>query len=355
MIVLPDLVYDCVNCGRSCNMFHVEIMPDEGKRLQRSPVTWELQSRGYQPLRLLDSGRIFLTKREDGACTYLNEENLCSIHAQEGYAAKPWTCQTFPFHAEPTPDGIYIGLSYSCTAVAQQVGRSLEAHRADLTERFDGRMPEGAGWLLWAETPLEWDRYRAIEARLARGLAERFDLGLLQGAAALCQVVKTGDWSLLEASPALGPAVGRRADELLGGLLTLVETAGEPPERVEEVLRAIASQGRYHSTPLEREVVIQDMAGTLPDWYVPRTRQYLEHLLFRKTLLKSPNVLARACLLPLVSHAVRYFTLAAAAPAVPEPAHWGQALTVIEGRLMFHAKGMESYFERIGRGFLEVT
>jgi len=336
-------------------MFQVEIMPDEGVRLQQSPVTRELQAQGYQPLRLLDSGRTFLSKKEDGSCTYLDEQNLCKIHTDEGYAAKPWTCQTFPFHAEPTPDGIYIGLSYSCTAVAQQRGRPLEAHREELTQRFEGRLPDEHSYVLWDNLALEWERYQAIEARLARGLAERFDLGLLQGAAALCLVVRSGDWSYLEPSPALGPAVGQRADELLGGLLTLVETAGEPAERVEEVLRAIASQGRYYSTPLEREVVIREMADGLPEWYLPRTREYLEHLLFRKTLLKPPNVLGRACLLPLVSHALRYFTLAAAAPAVPEPKHWEQALTVLEGRLMFHAKGMESYFERIGRGFLELT
>lgn len=335
-------------------MFTVEIMPQESKRLQVSPVTWELQAQGYQPLRLLDSGRVFLNKKEDGSCTYLNEEKRCSIHARDGYLAKPWTCQTFPFHAEPTPDGIFIGLSFACTAVAQQSGRPLEAHREDLTQRFEGRLDD-ATYLLWGETPLSWEHYRLVEARLTRGLAERFDLGLLLGAAALCQVVKTGDWSLLEGSPALGAPMGRRADELLGGLLTLIQTAGEAPERVEEVLRAVAGQQPYYSHVLEREVNVRQFADALPEWYVPRTRKYLEHLLWRKTLVKAPNVLARACLLPLVSHAVRYFTLAYAAPAVPEPSHWEQALSLLEGRLMFHAKGMESYFERIGRGFLELT
>lgn len=354
MIHLPDLVYDCVSCGRSCKMFSVEIMPDEMVRLQESPLTAELQAEGYQPLRLLDSGRVFLGKKDDGSCAYLDQANLCKIHAAQGYAAKPWTCQTFPFHAEPTPDGIYIGLSYSCTAVAQQRGRPVEAHREELTRRFEGRLDD-VPYVLWGDLPLPWERYRAVEAMLTRGLAARFDLGLLLGAFALCAVVKTGDWDRLEATPALNPAVGRRADELLGGLLTLVQTAGEPPERVEEVLRAVASSGRYYSPVLEKWVNPAEFADALPEWYVPRTRQYMEHLLWRKTLLKAPNVLGRACLLPLVSHAVRYFTLAEAAPAVPEPHHWEAALTVIEGRLMFHAKGMESYFERIGRGFLELT
>ena len=349
---LPGLVYDCVSCGKGCTMFEVELMPYEVKPLEESPVTRQVRAEGYEPLRVLESGRTYLGKKSDSTCIYLNGDKLCRIHAEQGYEAKPWTCQAFPFAAEPTPDGVYMGLSFACTAVVRQLGRPLEEQRPELTKRYGGRLPE-AGWVLWGEVALEWERYREIEARVRDGLARHGDLGLLQAAAALCLVVHTGDWGALEADPPLNPAFGACADNLLSGLITLVETAGDPPERIEQVLVAFAQGGRFYSNSLEREVVLSELSSSLPDWYAPRVRQYLEHLLFRKSLLRPPDVLSRVCLLPLVAHAVRFFTLAAAGGALPEIEHWEAAVGILEGRLMFHSRGMESYFQRIARGFLE--
>ena len=358
-VFLPILNYDCLGCGKSCTAFEVEITSEELARLRDFPLTRELELAGLTPLKVMDSGRIFAGKEQGGRCSYLTSQTRCSIHEHHGYASKPLPCRDFPFHAKLTPEGVYIGLSFTCTAVVQSYGRPLEAHREELTARFEGgecaELPDPADhWPLWGEMAVDWASYRRIEDYLGGMLAQRGELGLLIGAARLARMVRSGDPACLTGDTPIGAGLGSAADNLLCGLLTLMETAGESQDRIEQVLRAFHEASSFTSSVLGCTVNLAQLPVP-SDWYVAESQRYLEHLLFRKTLLEPPDILSRACLLPLVAHALRFYTQAVAqrADRAPEPQDLHDALTVVEGRLMLHARGMDSYFTRIGRIFRE--
>lgn len=358
-LILPDMVYDCVSCGKSCIAFEVEITSEERERLRHFQITLEFERAGYHPLQVRDSGRLFLEKLDGGRCTYLSPETRCRIHETEGYAAKPLPCKDFPFHAKLTPDGVYIGLSFTCTAVAQGLGRPMEAHREELTSRFgggeDAELPgTDNSWPLWGEIAVDWGSYRRIEDILGSYLRDRGSVGLLIGAARLAQTVREGDPHLFTGSGPIGAGLGQAADGLLCGLLTLTETAGESQERTQEVLTAFHSAGKFASSVMKGDVDL-DALPTPPAWFEEQSQRYLEHLIFRKTLLEPPDILSRACLLPLVAHALRFYTQALGQRSGREPRleDFHEALTIVEGRLMLHARGMDSYFSRIARIFSE--
>src|ERR1700712_265041 len=74
---------------------------------------------------LRHGGKVYLERRADGACLFLNEENgLCRIHEQFGFEAKPLGCRVFPYQIAPTFRGeaSVIG-RYDCPTVRKNEGR----------------------------------------------------------------------------------------------------------------------------------------------------------------------------------------------------------------------------------------
>lgn len=118
-------------------------------------------------------------KREDGTtvmhmasaqeptCVFLNQDKLCEIHADLGSAAKPITCQQYPFQFTRTPDGLFIGASYFCTSIRQNSGRPMMEHSLDLLELLPqaiiSEVPDPIP--LDPQNSLSWEEYRLLEAR----------------------------------------------------------------------------------------------------------------------------------------------------------------------------------------------
>ncbi len=170
--------YDCVQCGRSCSYYGT--IPVESR---------VVESLSPHPLglRVIDSHGAAFDKREDGSyvmhmrapqdptCVFLNEENLCSIHAEIGPQAKPVTCRQYPFQFTKTPEGLFIGASFFCTAIRQNHGRPLIDHAEDLLEL----LPEA----IIAEVPdpipldqdrtISWQEYRALERTFLQDMARQ--------------------------------------------------------------------------------------------------------------------------------------------------------------------------------------
>ncbi len=70
------------------------------------------------------SGKTYLARRSDGACLFLNESNnLCRIHEQFGFDAKPIGCRVFPFQIAPTfKDQATVIGRFDCPTVRQNLG-----------------------------------------------------------------------------------------------------------------------------------------------------------------------------------------------------------------------------------------
>jgi len=71
---------------------------------------------------------LFLNSREDGACVFLQEDNLCAIHALYGPEFKPAFCREYPYVGALDPRGIAIVARPDCSGFHQtfESGTPLE-------------------------------------------------------------------------------------------------------------------------------------------------------------------------------------------------------------------------------------
>lgn len=128
------LAYDCVTCGAQCCRHHdFEVLVDP--ELQRHLA-------GRHTLRFFldpcDAGadNHYHARTFDPGCFFLDDRNLCGLHAQHGFAAKPETCRLFPFNQfTRAGDYLIVGPHVLCPlAVAPHDERSeLSRHDELLT------------------------------------------------------------------------------------------------------------------------------------------------------------------------------------------------------------------------------
>lgn len=128
---------------------------------------------------------------EDGHCVFQNDAGLCSIHAEHGEPTKPQTCQDFPFRYVETPAGIFVGLSFACTAVQANSGAPVIDQRVDLERRrplSNARLDSAEVPALTVRHEISWEACLALEEDLQRilGVTDRpFGLRLVAQSAYL--------------------------------------------------------------------------------------------------------------------------------------------------------------------------
>ncbi len=97
--------HDCLACGRSCHGTMIPIINDsERDRIE-----------GFAKVMGLDSpmNGNFL-RMNKGACLFLGDDNLCSIHKKYGAAQKPTVCRQFPLVATQTESEVRVEVDPSC-------------------------------------------------------------------------------------------------------------------------------------------------------------------------------------------------------------------------------------------------
>jgi lysine-N-methylase len=131
-VVPPGLRFTCSRCGDCCRGWNVMLGPGEEERLRA--LDWkgkeeDLVDAGcVVSTRLSGGGRPVrrLARRDDGACVYLGEDNLCRIHKHFGGETKPLMCQLFPFGFYPMGGKLAVEGSFACRALSQGSGAPLE-------------------------------------------------------------------------------------------------------------------------------------------------------------------------------------------------------------------------------------
>jgi hypothetical protein len=108
-------------------------------------------------------------RQAGGRCCLQREDGLCSIHAAHGFGAKPVICQSFPYRFAETPAGVFVGLSFACTAVLKNLGPPLGGRETELSDAYEAaysRRVIGEPLALTEDLPLSWAQYAAIEEDL---------------------------------------------------------------------------------------------------------------------------------------------------------------------------------------------
>jgi len=113
-----------------------------------------------QPLFTGSGDRLFFAHRTDGACVFLDTDNLCRIHKRFGESAKQVACRLYPFMLIPVGSQARVDVRFDCPAVAANRGRSIAAQLPGLRELLPAVLPAAAATLpappLFAHVPMSW-------------------------------------------------------------------------------------------------------------------------------------------------------------------------------------------------------
>jgi Fe-S-cluster containining protein len=250
MHFLPDQNFDCENCTKCCRGWRIRV--DEASRQALERVA------GKASLKVHD-GKTFTQKNADGSCVFLQSAR-CSVHE-----AKPAGCRQFPFRATRTPDGIFVGVSFYCSAVQRNSGRPLHEHQAELAAVIQELPLIGADPLVVHDQGrLHWDGYKVLDEFLSANT----------GPAALGQAL----WALCRLR---GVAGCEEMRELLAQSVEATTPPEEPffaaePHFATALLQKAAPGARLRCEPLASSAALE---------------RYARALVFRKFLITRRPVL----------------------------------------------------------------
>lgn len=345
----PNQRYDCVMCGRGCSDFwEIPVDPASEERLAKYDLKPHQQRLRDEPPFVPSEfdARDRALCREHDVCTFLTEDKKCALHAALGPREKPQTCIDFPFRYVDTPQGTFIGLTFACTAVLEQAGREVEAHREDLVHNHGlsvHRKETAERPLLTARVPIDFEAYLALEGVLDELLAmprfplsdrllaqsvfvdllvrlfeaSRFREGAelpeedrgalatltdLQTVEALAQQYRRDNWGtlMLLARKAKPSAPLQRA--FIGLVITFRQALWRRSSRPRALayighryLMNALRLGRVHLQPLKKRFSYREFSRRKVDaapgsYYDELLTRYFRHVLFRKDLLLAETV-----------------------------------------------------------------
>ncbi len=148
-VVDKEIRYECTSCAACCRQpWLAEVEPE---RLQ--PILDHDWAAKYPQLRerpgvvqatVDNRAANVLNKNNKGECIFLDADNLCIIHKELGYEAKPQICKRFPYFSAPMPDRDHISANFGCHGVQRHEGPDMEQARADILRQVpEGRGPAG--------------------------------------------------------------------------------------------------------------------------------------------------------------------------------------------------------------------
>src|SRR5262245_58213172 len=123
--------FRCSACGDCCRApWAINVEPEAARAiedaLRRRPHPWAI--RAEAALAPLDPPRpdaaFRLLKRPDGACVFLDDDNLCYLHKHFGPEVKPATCRTYPFRPVLRPGAVIAPGSLSCRTMRKRLAET---------------------------------------------------------------------------------------------------------------------------------------------------------------------------------------------------------------------------------------
>lgn len=177
-ILLPSgYRFECRECGKCCHRWNFRVDPITYKNLKNTPFWEEMKAKfpGHDIIRFdEDSGTAFMEK-VNGECI-LFENNLCTIHKELGYDAKPLGCRRFPFFFTETPGGIFTGLSYACPSIRDKTGPPIKEELPllqDLASKGYFLHMVGLPVFITESLTTDFEGYRVIEEFILKTVGEK--------------------------------------------------------------------------------------------------------------------------------------------------------------------------------------
>lgn len=368
--------YDCVQCAKGCRSpWRIRIDPASESKIYGSDLDRRLREQLHEPTLITElDGTVLPARRERGACVFLNG-NLCSVHSEMGVDAKPLACRQFPFLYQPTPDGMFVGVSFYCTAVQENSGRLLADHQPDLEPVVANLTLEMIGEnpiKITSEIFTDWPGYKMLESYITRLIDSLgYEIGLSESLSRLCRLafhareesIKQSDFSkMLDPwqDPPLNSIMQSEQRLYLAALVALIEIV-EPRERKEftNALLSGASCAFNHFSWTGRMEEISrcctDFVGNQFDGEIER---YIRALIHRKFLAARRTVLVNLTILHLLPSILKFYTALAMLSRnsnhsdLPD---FFRALDIAEIELITHVKGIDRLLAILSAGYLQTV
>lgn len=348
----PTQGFQCHSCGRCCrNSWDIRVEASARDPILASQASARVARSGFQPLVVLGDGTQATGRRRDGACVFLAEDELCSLHAELGGGRKPLACQLYPFSVTVTPDGFYASLSFACPSVVAGLGGDLEANRIELSRLLQERgvaaeIPHQVEVI--AGRHISWACYLRLEQRLRQAFdAQAPVTSVLNASVAVVRALsQSGDpvW------PELRQSREETFEESLlamfcASVIALWELPDDPDGR-----QAFSQEVLAGGTPLStRHSLTLPAFGFYPvdSVLIEETfARYFENAIFGKALLSAPvldRLLALACGFTLAG----YYEIAFRRAAEEEQASLStlaRAFELVEADLLTHTRSADPLF-----------
>jgi Fe-S-cluster containining protein len=177
--------FQCTSCGDCCRQgwsIHVDArvhraISDALTHFQPGPGVRTISPvMAFSPLPSPASetqSAMIINKRLDGACVFLDSDNLCYLHKHFGPALKPQACRTYPFRPVLRPGAVYAPVSLSCGVLTERLSEMttsspglLATDQPDLASLPYDRYSPGAHTLLSAKRKMPVEVLVQVEERL---------------------------------------------------------------------------------------------------------------------------------------------------------------------------------------------
>ena len=350
--------------------------------LRGTQLLGEIEARYGEPFHCKgEPPKHFMNRKPGGECVFLESGEvdsraceLCSIHRDIGYQAKPTTCKNFPFIVVETPDDIRVGASFYCHAIQQNAGRPLSAHQDSLADFPPARrMSVGRNpVVLFDEHTTDWEGYKVlvdfIEAGASQGetYETRFirallglSLAILKAPAGSGHVEAELIHSELERSHAELPSQTWFQMQMASCLhgTTLFLECNEPNESRALMTELFAGeQVKLPACHWEGSVdeLMAFREQPLPEELQQELVRYLKSLIFRHYLGTRGAALQGLITLFLNSALIRQYSrlMAAVAGETLALRHLHAAFSMCEHDLMYHGAGFEKLWHSFARALL---
>ncbi len=125
--------FSCINCGKCCGLWEVPITQDEKERIEKLKIPGHALRDDKYFIKSRKLCGIYLIRKKDKHCVFLDSDKLCLIHKYHGEKAKPIACRTYPLDIFNWQDDVTTAsLRYDCPAVVLQNGKKISALAKDI-------------------------------------------------------------------------------------------------------------------------------------------------------------------------------------------------------------------------------
>ena len=170
--------FSCRSCGQCCRRaFDIVVTDREKQRYEAaSAARWFRESplsepgATQSPFEDAGGGLLRIRKRPDGICGFLSDENRCRIHEELGGAAKPLTCQLFPFSFDLVAGETRVSTSFCCPTVIRNEGTPVADQRDEIGV-LAGRWSRDQAP---TQKALEWVRGTPVDASVVESIRWTF-------------------------------------------------------------------------------------------------------------------------------------------------------------------------------------